>query len=428
MELVITESNPKIGVVGLSHLGLVTSLSFAAKKIRVTGFDLSPLVVAEFNSGSFTVEEPGLHEVLYEFREYIDFSSDLESLNECDLIYIAKDIPTDDQGFSNLKPIHELIEVASKYFSKDSIIIILCQVAPGFTRELSKELEQSLYYQVETLIFGDAINRALRPERYIVGKVDNLHELSPTYLRVLETFGCPIIQTTFESAELAKLAINLYLASSITTTNSLAEICESIGADWNQIVPALRLDERIGSKSYVQPGLGISGGNIERDIASIINLGLHYKTDVGIFQSFIHNSNHRKNWPVKKIDEIETDGIKLHKIAIWGFAYKKDTHSIKNSPAIKIIHDLKDKYEIVATDPIAELPQNLSVSVKFETEPLEAVSGADCLLILTDWSIYSKIDLDELFDKIGKKIIIDPYGVLNDKAQKMSLRYFRLGY
>lgn len=427
MELNLKESGPKIGVVGLSHLGLVTSLSFAAKKLRVTGFDLSPQVVAEFNSGSFNVEEPGLHEVLNEFREYIEFSSDLESLSKCDLIYIAKDIPTDDQGLSDLEPIHELIDLTSKYFSKKSIVIILCQVAPGFTRELSKKIEQLLYYQVETLVFGNAIKRALSPERYIVGKTDNLHELSPRYLRVLEKFGCPLIQTTFEAAELAKLAINLFLASSITTTNSLAEICESIGADWNEIVPALRLDERIGPKSYLQPGLGISGGNIERDIASIINLGLIHNTDVGVFQSFRQSSNQRKNWPVKKINEIENDGFKLRKIAIWGLTYKKDTHSIKNSPAIKAIYELKDKYELVTTDPVVKLPQNLSAVVKFETEPLEAASGADCLLILTDWSIYENIDIDQLFEKMSKNIIIDPYGVLNKKAEKKSLRYFRLG-
>ena len=128
-----------------------------------------------------------------------------------------------------------------------------------------------LYYQVETLIFGKSLDRALNPERIIIGCNESNSKIKNSYLKYLKRFNCPIIKMSYESAELTKIAINIFLASSITTTNVLSEICSTIGANWEEIKPALKLDSRIGPKAYLKPGLGISGGNIERDIMSLKN-------------------------------------------------------------------------------------------------------------------------------------------------------------
>ena len=182
---------------------------------------------------------------------------------KCDLVFISQDVKTDSKGNSDHQSLRKLINRAIKNMNKKSILIVLSQMKPGFIRSI-KINHKNLYHQVETLIFGKAINRALNPERIIIGCENKLRKIDKTYLYYLKKFNCPIIKMSYESAEIAKISINLLLASSITTTNMLSEVCEKFSADWNEILPALRLDKRIGRFSYIKPGLGISGGNIER--------------------------------------------------------------------------------------------------------------------------------------------------------------------
>src|SRR5439155_14473072 len=128
------------------------------------------------------------------------------------------------------------------------VVVLMSQVTPGFSRETAARLGRGpqLYYLVETLVFGDAVRRCLAPERFIVGCADPAVPVDGRLSSILERFGCPILPMRYESAELAKTAINLYLAGTVTLTNTMADVCEAIGADWSEVAPALRLDRRIG--------------------------------------------------------------------------------------------------------------------------------------------------------------------------------------
>src|SRR5207253_4271520 len=132
------------------------------------------------------------------------------------------------------------------------------QVPPGFTRALAVPPDR-LYYQVETLVFGRAVERAMRPERFIVGCANPQQSLPPAFLAFLKAFNCPILTMRYESAELAKISINCYLVAAVSAANMLAEASEAIGADWAEIAPALRLDRRIGEHAYLNAGLGLAG-------------------------------------------------------------------------------------------------------------------------------------------------------------------------
>ena len=187
------------------------------------------------------------------------------------MIYVAPDVPTDDTGKSSLDVLDGLLRFTLANTRPDAVIVVLSQVPPGYTRA-RQQAGRLLYYQVETLIFGRAVERATEPERYIVGCADPAEPLPAAMQAYLESFGCPILPMRYESAELCKIAINCCLVSSISVANTLAEVCEGIGADWSEIVPALKLDRRIGAYSYLAPGLGIAGGNLERDLATIVRL------------------------------------------------------------------------------------------------------------------------------------------------------------
>ena len=138
----------------------------------------------------------------------------------------------------------------------------------------------------------------------------------------------------YESAELAKISINMCLVASVTVANTLAELCENIGADWSEIAPALKLDRRIGPYSYLTPGLGIAGGNLERDLATVERLAAEHSTDASIVRAWTHNSRHRRDWSRAHHSHRSTDSKPEATIAVWGLAYKENTHSIKNSPLL----------------------------------------------------------------------------------------------
>src|SRR5262249_55716876 len=206
------------------------------------------------------------------------------------------DVPTDDQAVSDLAPINALIATVTADMKATAVLVVLCQVPPGFCRGLASIPRERLIYQVETLIFGRAVERALNPERFIVGCADPGRPLPACYREILEAFGCPVLPMRYESAELAKISINFCLVASITVANVLAEISESIGADWAEIVSALRLDRRIGPHGYLTPGLGIAGGNLERDLRTVLDIAHRNGGDAGIVDAWLANSRHRRDW------------------------------------------------------------------------------------------------------------------------------------
>jgi UDPglucose 6-dehydrogenase len=228
---------------------------------------------------------------------------------------------------------------------------------------------------------------------------------------------------TYESAELSKLSINLFLTASLSTANSLAEIARNINADWDDIKSALKLDARIGPNSYISPGLGISGGNIERDLQNITNLATQFDCHSGVFESFKNASTYYKLWPSMVLKTIRPPILPKELICVWGLTYKKNTHSVKNSPAIANILALKDEYRIRVYDPVANLPNNLMELCDFETNFSQSLNDCSALLILTDWEMFSSNLSESLIYQLSKIDIIDPYGMLKKYVNKIGKHY-----
>lgn len=219
----------------------------------------------------------------------------------------------------------------------------------------------------------------------------------------------------------------MFLIASVSASNTLAEICESIGAEWNEIVPALRLDKRIGNYAYLSPGLGISGGNLERDMTTVINLSEKYDTDNSVVSSWFTNSKHRKNWPYKKLNELVLSKIKNPVIGLLGLSYKENTHSLKNSPAIVLLEQLGG-LAVNSYDPAANQADIIkSNSVRKETA-YEVIAGADVLLIMTPWPEFRSIKISTIKEGMRGRIIIDPYQILDgDELVNNGFTYLSLG-
>lgn len=422
-----------VAFVGLSHLGLVSSVCMAAKGVSVLGLDPDPALIEELNKGNLIIEEPGLAETLNLAAGNISFSSDLSLVAGAHVIYVALDVPTNSENVSDTTGVKALCSRIAEHASIGTVIVIHSQVSPGFTRSIRsffdshyRHLNLILYYQVETLVFGNAVHRASYPERYIVGTESSDSQIDERLKEILEVGNCSILEMNYESAELAKIAINLFLASSLCTTNLVAEVCERIGADWRDVAGALKLDKRIGSSAYLSPGLGISGGNIERDLKSICKIGEVSGSNTELVNAWMRHLKYRRAWVLKVLNSQVLNSQADPLVAVWGLAYKPNTHSTKNSPSIELISQLRD-IRLRVHDPCV---RNLNLSDRLTQfdNPLECLNGADAVVVMTPWPVYEGIDIARIYKSLNRKIIIDPFGLLRDKVGQFDdLQYFSLG-
>lgn len=419
-------SQPVIGFAGMTHLGLVSGVSASEKGFSLVCFDPDAAHIAALNKGALLVSEPQLNELVAKNAARLRFTSDAADLKACDLIYVAPDVATDDLGQSDLHTINALLDTVFDAARQDAVLVVLSQVPPGFMRRKQRD-GRMLYYQVETLIFGRAVERALFPERYIIGCADPAQPLPPAYRTFLEAHGCPLLPMRFESAELTKIAINMCLVASVSTANTLAELCECIGADWSEITPALKLDRRIGPFSYLTPGLGIAGGNLERDLATVCRLADEHGTDANIVRAWIANSRHRRDWALRTIQREALSKLNDPVIAVLGLAYKQDTNSIKNSPSLTLLASLLP-YRVRLFDPV--VPASIAPNKRRydASSELDACEGADVVALMTPWEQFRSLDPAMIAARLRGKVVLDPFAILNrTDCLASGLEYHTLG-
>ena len=184
----------------------------------------------------------------------------------------------------------------------------------------------------------------------------------------------------------------------MTYANTLADLCEAVGANWSEMVPALRLDRRIGPAAYIRPSLGVAGGNLERDLVTLRGLGHQHGVDVAYVDTLLAHNARRYRWVQRQLDRrvLDRDGRAV--VAVWGLAYKKNTRSTKNSMALRVIENLRGRAEVRAYDPLVKAP-DVNVAATLVESRDAALVGADCLLILTDW--------DEFASPPGGRVPVD---------------------
>lgn len=414
-----------IGFAGMTHLGINSAVAAAEKGFDVVCFDNDSAVIAALQAGQLPVAEPQLPELLKKNAQRIRYSAAASSLSSCTVVYIAPDVTTDDAGRSDLSRIDALIPLVDAAMAADAVMVVLSQVPPGFTRARARA-GRRLYYQVETLIFGRAVERALYPERFIVGCAEPDLPLPLALEQFLGSFSCPVLPMRYESAELAKISINMCLVASVGVANIMAELCEHTGADWSEIIPALKLDRRIGPYSYLSAGLGIAGGNLERDLATVLSLAQKNRTDAGIVSAWLANSEYRKDWTWRTLSKLVLAKQPDAKIAVLGLAYKEDTHSIKNSPALALLSHL-DASVAMVYDPVVS-PIAAGVKHAMATSALEAVRHADAVCIMTPWAEFKALSPVTLAAQMRGRWLIDPFRLIDgDAARRAGLHHVTLG-
>lgn len=420
-----------LAVIGLFHLGSVFSIGFASLGFKVLGFDPDKKIISNLKKNKVPLFEPGLEELLKKSKSEISFTTDFSNLSKYSTIFFTQDTETDGRG--STEKLQHLINLSLPFFKQDSTIVVLSQVPIGFNTKLFKtmktkrpDLNFSLYHWVDTIIMTKALERFLTPERIIIGKSKTNEKINPGLRLILSKFSCPVFEMSYESAEITKAAINLYLASSVTFANTLSNFCENFGGNIYDIIPALKSDKRVGNFAYIYPGLRISGGHLERDLLMLKRIADKGNISSGIVSKIIDENESRYLWIEKKLKEISKK-IEIKKIALWGLAYKKNSTSVENAPSIKIVSRLQKKYLISAYDPKAIIPRELKLKFIRTLDKYQTLKESDVMILLTDWDEFQKIDFKKVEKNLKNKIIIDALGYFRNKKQPKGFQIIRLG-
>jgi UDPglucose 6-dehydrogenase len=407
-----------ISFIGLSHLSISYLLASISKGYKIIAYDKDLKIINEFLSGKPNIDEADLVKRLIKNKKKIFYSNVIKDIQKSKIIFIGIDVITNNYNHPNYLLLNTYLKLLKLLkLNKKIPLIVLSQINPGFMRKI--KITNDIYYQVETLIFGQGYNRAAFPERIIVGKKNKNEKINNEYLKYLNKFKCPIFDMTYESAELCKIAINLLLASSVTASNVLASLAEKINTNYLDLIPALKADKRIGNYAYINPGLGISGGNIERDLNIIYKLLRKKKIDSQFINAIKSFSSLRKDWVYNKLTKLK----KFNKVTILGLSYKKNNKSLKNSPSLKLIAKLKkNKIKFCIYDDLIKT----SSYENFTNNINKAISYSRCIILMREFNNIQKIKVLCKYAIKNNKIIIDPFNILKEPDEK-NKSIFKIG-
>ena len=416
----------RLAVAGLTHLGICMAIAAHEAGLEVVAFDTDLGRVAAARNAEFDAAEPGVVDFLCKPSERFVITDEIALVAQADLVMIAIDTVLDAHGDNDDHEVVALLESLALHVPAGMPIVVASQVRPGFTRAHA-HLHPCLYYFMETLIFGRGLERAMRPERYIVGCANAEQPLPTALQEYLDVPACPVHVMSYESAELTKLSANFVLSASITAANSLADLAQRLGADWQDIESALRDDRRIGEQAYISAGLGIGGANLTRDLHGIKSMADRLGADSSLSTTMLRHSTYMRDWILRTLVGVRDD-VALERLAVLGLAYKPGTQSTRGGSGMDLVTTFEAVLDVVVHDPAVALPARPGASRARQVRDVEeAVSAAQVIAITTPWPEYAGA-VREFLGTDPETIIIDPYRLVDRGwARSMRTRIIQLG-
>ncbi len=418
-----------IAIVGTGYVGLVSGTCFAESGNQVTCVDIDENKVNRLKGGEVVIYEPGL-EVLFERNlkgKRLHFTTDLKSaVEKSDLVFLALPTPPGEDGSADLSYVLGVAEEIGKILKEHQqykVIINKSTVPVGTAEKVHDKIAENYSgaYDVvsnpEFLREGVAVEDFMKPDRVVVGtKSERARALMEQLYKPFVRQGNPVYFMDERSAEITKYAANSYLATRITFMNELANICEKVGADVEVVRKGMGSDTRIG-KRFLFPGIGYGGSCFPKDVQALGKTSSQFGYDFKILNSVMEVNDKQKLVLFHKIKEYYKGDLTGKTIAIWGLAFKPNTDDIREAPALYIIEELvKAGAKIQAFDPEAmDNVQNyfkakgeaLSNSITYCDNAYATLENADCLAILTEWSIFRTPDFERMKSTLKEPVLFD---------------------
>lgn len=425
----------KVCVQGLWHLGSVTAACLASVGHDVAGLDANQDTIDGLNQGKAPLFEPGLDDLLQAgiTKGKLRFTTSRDdAAADAEVLWVAFDTPVDDDDQADVKFVLNQIKSVLPVLADGAVILVSSQMPVGSIRKLEDfVLENFANKQIsfacspENLRLGKALDVFLKPDRIVVGvrTVEARHKLENLLLPITNR----IEWMSVESAEMTKHAINAFLATSVTFANEIASICELVGADAKEVERGLKTEMRIGPKAYLSPGGPFAGGTLARDI-EFLGVASREKQLVTPLLSSVRVSNdEHKNWVRRKLVE-RFPKLKGVTVAVWGLTYKPGTDTLRRSLAVELCDWLIEQGATVQVyDPVVrQLPERWSGRVVSQSRALDAVTGADALVVGTEWPEFRQ-EAAGLRSVNPNLVVIDANRHLQAAVVPLGLKYIAVG-
>ena len=430
----------KITVVGTGYVGLVTGTCFSETGNKVTCVDIDKNKVDKLSNGQITIYEPGLEKIfLRNIKEgRLTFTTELESAIEgAEIIFLALPTPPGADGSADLKYVLGVADHLGKILKDYKVIVNKSTVPVGTADKVSAAIaknykgEYDVVSNPEFLREGVAVDDFMKPDRVVVGtRSERAKKLMSDLYAPFVRQGNPVIFMDERSSELTKYAANSFLATKISFMNEVAQLCERMGADVDMVRRGIGSDDRIG-KRFLFPGIGYGGSCFPKDVQALIMSSDEVKYDFEILKAVEKVNAHQKLHLVEKIKAYFKGDLKGKHIALWGLAFKPNTDDIREAPALSIIDALTSMgASIAAYDPEAmpNVKGQIGDKIKYATSQYEALSGADFLIIATEWSEFRTPDFERIEKEIKNKIIFDGRNLFEvSKMKELGYHYESIG-
>jgi UDPglucose 6-dehydrogenase len=430
-----------IVMVGTGYVGLVSGACFSEFGVDVTCVDRDDAKIDQLKEGKCPIFEPGLDDLVKRNMEAgrLLFSTDLASaVRGADAVFIAVGTPSRrGDGHADLSYVYAAAEEIAGALDGYAVIVTKSTVPVGTGREvarLMREARPDLKFDVasnpEFLREGSAIEDFMRPDRVVIGTDSEraagvLRELyRPLYL--LET---PIIFTSLETAELTKYAANTFLATKITFINEIADLCERVGANVQDVARGIGLDGRIGRK-FLHAGPGYGGSCFPKDTLALVRTARDAGAPIRIVETVVEVNEARKVQMVDKVVEAAGGSVEGKTVAVLGLTFKPNTDDMRDSPSLEIVPGLQSRgARVRAFDPEGmEEAKKLMNGVTWCKGPYEAMEGADLLAIVTEWNVFRALDLNRMKSLLAKPVMVDLRNIYNPvEMEQAGFVYFSVG-
>ncbi len=429
----------KLAIIGTGYVGLVTGACFAEFGYKTVCIDKDEKRIDSLKSGKCPFYEPGMDNLLSKHlnnSKLLTFSSSLSnSIIDADVIFITVGTPSrrlEDEA--DLSFVWSVAKELSEKIEKYCLIVTKSTVPVGTSKEIKKIIEKKIsksnfdvVSNPEFLREGSAINDFMRPDRVVIGteniKSENIMKelYRPLYLR--ET---PLVSTSIETAEIIKYAANSFLATKISFINEVADLCEAVGANVQEVSKAMGIDQRIGSK-FLNAGPGYGGSCFPKDVKAFASTGNKFNVDLSIVNA-VHRSNQNRIFNIanKIINNVEVNCT----LSFLGLSFKPNTDDIRESTSIKLANYLSEKgYQINCFDPEAmKNAKKEFINFKYFNSAYETCTNADAIVIGTEWNEFRALNFLEISKLVKSKKVFDLRNIYNpDELEKLGFKYYGTG-
>ncbi len=436
----------KIAIVGTGYVGLVTGVCFADVGIDVTCVDIDKTKIDNLKKGISPIYEQGLDELLTRNIQHnnLHFSTDLsECLNDVDVVFSAVGTPPDEDGSADLKYVLDVAKTVGKHMQKYILIVTKSTVPVGTAAKIRQAIQGELDARNVKIDFdvasnpeflkeGSAVKDFMYPERIVVGvESARAEEVMKRLYKPFTLNGHPVIFMDVPSAEMTKYASNAMLAARISFMNDVANLCELVGADVNQVRRGVGSDSRIGSK-FLYPGIGYGGSCFPKDVKALVKTAEQNGYQMRVLQSVEEVNEEQKTVLFKKFQKYFKGDISGKTIAMWGLAFKPGTDDMREAPALILIDLLtKAGCKVKAFDPVSvdECKRRIGDKVEYVENHYDALNGADVLFLVTEWTEFRFPDWAKMKNLLKTPVIFDGRNIYDkNELSQEGFDYIGIGF